>query len=798
MTLHKNIPLGQNHVIHNWSYATSTDRLTATGFVVGDIGKVALQSSDNTFWMLTATTPVWISVGSSPSLISAIGQASDGYQAEINYLNSQLGSVTTSVRQASDGYQSEINYINAQLGSATTSIRQASDGYANSIAILNAEATAQTEWNTSVKQACDGYATSSSLSNYVSTSMLGSAIPSLRQASDGYQSEINYLTNQLGSVTTSIRQAADGYAAVDTYLANQLGSVTTSLRQASDGYQSEINYLSDQLGSVTTSVRQASDGYANSIAILNADASQQSTWNDTVRTILDGYATSSSLSSYVSNSMLGSAIPSIRQACDGYQLSGSYVTTSMLGSAIPSIRQACDGYQLSGSYVTTSMLGSAIPSIRQACDGYQLSGSYVTTSMLGNAIPDIRAACDGYNNSIAVLNAKATAQTSWNTSVKQACDGYATTSSLSNYAYLPGTSGGQTLKGGTAASETLTLMSTAHATKGKILFGTSAYDEANNILGLRQSSPNTKSVLDIASSTQIISRIALTGQEFYAPAHTDTEGVALIVGVNRSANRQLWVGQTDCLTQNTTNSIFRIVTGGTVAGATIDAIGTDGSTGQLLTIGNTGGVNLATIVSSSTTSGKNISIGTSSFTPDNYIHIKSNRTSNDTFIKLQTTNGFVLFKTDYLASKGAIFLVDCGNTAMFAVHNTSGPCGVSIGPQLAATAGSVAQATDYHDGGGNPGALGILHVASGGSSTTATGIIFERNQSDSMPSELTIRKSQGGQSDAKSTISSSDKVGVIYFAGYTGSAWIDGAAIRVNAGTVSSTTIAPRLVIQTK
>ena len=52
------------------------------------------------------------------------------------------------------------------------------------------------------------------------------------------------------------------------------------------------------------------------------------------------------------------------------------------------------------------------------------------------------------------------------------------------YALLAGRSGGQTLIGGTGSGENLTLQSTAHATKGKILFGTSAYDGANNRLGV--------------------------------------------------------------------------------------------------------------------------------------------------------------------------------------------------------------------------------------------------------------------------------------------------------------------------
>lgn len=64
------------------------------------------------------------------------------------------------------------------------------------------------------------------------------------------------------------------------------------------------------------------------------------------------------------------------------------------------------------------------------------------------------------------------------------------TDSSPGLARLPGVAGGQTLTGGTAASETLTLRSTAHATKGKLLFGTSAYDEVNNRLGIGRVSPS--------------------------------------------------------------------------------------------------------------------------------------------------------------------------------------------------------------------------------------------------------------------------------------------------------------------
>ena len=54
-----------------------------------------------------------------------------------------------------------------------------------------------------------------------------------------------------------------------------------------------------------------------------------------------------------------------------------------------------------------------------------------------------------------------------------------------------GVAGGQSAIGGTSASNNLTLSSTSSGTKGKILFGTSAYDESTNRLGLGTASPSS-------------------------------------------------------------------------------------------------------------------------------------------------------------------------------------------------------------------------------------------------------------------------------------------------------------------
>lgn len=60
--LHKDAPIADRHSPVNWSYADAATRNAATGFVAGDVDKLAYQESDGTYWILTAITPVWKSM----------------------------------------------------------------------------------------------------------------------------------------------------------------------------------------------------------------------------------------------------------------------------------------------------------------------------------------------------------------------------------------------------------------------------------------------------------------------------------------------------------------------------------------------------------------------------------------------------------------------------------------------------------------------------------------------------------------------------------------------------------------
>ncbi|MEA2568078.1 MAG: hypothetical protein QOI24_79 [Acidobacteriota bacterium] len=62
---------------------------------------------------------------------------------------------------------------------------------------------------------------------------------------------------------------------------------------------------------------------------------------------------------------------------------------------------------------------------------------------------------------------------------------------------------------------------------------------ASGNVGVGTASPNAR--LNVFDATQNASRITLSGQEFFQPSNTSADGVALLLGVNRTGNRQMWV-----------------------------------------------------------------------------------------------------------------------------------------------------------------------------------------------------------------------------------------------------------------
>lgn len=95
-------------------------------------------------------------------------------------------------------------------------------------------------------------------------------------------------------------------------------------------------------------------------------------------------------------------------------------------------------------------------------------------------------------------------------------------------------------------------------------------------VGIGTTSPNTAGITTIYSDTQTQARLILTGREYYTGGTSSANGVALVLGVNRLGNKQLWICDSEKLAINNTNPALRLITGG-VGENSIDSVSTDSS-----------------------------------------------------------------------------------------------------------------------------------------------------------------------------------------------------------------------------
>lgn len=115
----------------------------------------------------------------------------------------------------------------------------------------------------------------------------------------------------------------------------------------------------------------------------------------------------------------------------------------------------------------------------------------------------------------------------------------------------------------------------------------------SGLVGVGIYPPSSNGIFQVYDTTQLRARVILSGQEFYQASNTATEGFALLLGVNRTGNRQLWMADSAKLAVNTTNPVLRFILTTT---ANIDAVSTNGTTVLPLTLNSGGGnvgVNIA-------------------------------------------------------------------------------------------------------------------------------------------------------------------------------------------------------------
>ena len=57
MSLHRTVTSVDAHIIHSYEYANASARTSASGFVSSDLGRVARQLDNGSFWVLSAISP---------------------------------------------------------------------------------------------------------------------------------------------------------------------------------------------------------------------------------------------------------------------------------------------------------------------------------------------------------------------------------------------------------------------------------------------------------------------------------------------------------------------------------------------------------------------------------------------------------------------------------------------------------------------------------------------------------------------------------------------------------------------
>lgn len=229
---------------------------------------------------------------------------------------------------------------------------------------------------------------------------------------------------------------------------------------------------SNPLGFITASslVGYATESYVNSQGFLTSISGL----NNSLLTNDSNFITASSLSGY---------------ATESYVNAQGFITASSLTPYL-TITTAASTYQPIGTYLTSisglnnSLLVNDSGFITaSALSPYLLSTTASTTYqqilVSGTNLKTINGSSLLGSGDITISGGG-----SYTAGIGLTLTGSSFSSNLST-----GISGGQSAIGGTASGNNLTLSSTSHATKGKILFGTSAYNEVNNQLGIGTTGP---------------------------------------------------------------------------------------------------------------------------------------------------------------------------------------------------------------------------------------------------------------------------------------------------------------------
>jgi len=135
MGLHRNSTGNDVHVIYTFTYVNATARNFAVGLVATDVGKVARQTSDETYWILIDNSPVtWTQISASTpgATVYDLLLETDIPDPDNNYSNTRVSGKVVQEKWERDFDSTKIKIIDyTYTGSRlTTEIRKiyASDG----------------------------------------------------------------------------------------------------------------------------------------------------------------------------------------------------------------------------------------------------------------------------------------------------------------------------------------------------------------------------------------------------------------------------------------------------------------------------------------------------------------------------------------------------------------------------------------------------------------------------------------------------------------------------------------------
>jgi hypothetical protein len=276
------------------------------------------------------------------------------------------------------------------------------------------------------------------------------------------------------------------------------------------------------------------------------------------------------------------------------------------------------------------------------------------------------------------------------------------------------------ITGSIASGGTLTLSSTSNATKGKILFGNSAYDEVNNRLGIGTTSPTQ--ALDLNNGTITLG----TGGKLIRTGYSSSTGNAIQIGgtigykntnagitltpvISIAPNGETLGAKSLIYDFNNSNGLVFGVGNGTniVARASIDVSGSNNTTGSeagdLQFFTQTGGTAMSEKMR--IFGGGNIAIGTST---DNGYKLYVNGTGN--FSSNLTVSGYVNATTygqfgtvvivggnngnSYKTTNAGSFIT--GTLGFFSPSVTSGAKGIYIDPATNGLVFNIGNSSNIH------------------------------------------------------------------------------------------------------